>query len=84
MSGIIGHSMYAVLGAQATAQRGSPVPPIIARHFTSYLAGAYLGSDIQTMPEAICVDTGLRHSAAGQESPHRRPRAPVEAQTPRR
>lgn len=58
MSGIIGHSMYAVLGAQAAAQRGLPVAPIVARRLPSYLAGAYLGSDIQTMPEAICVDTG--------------------------
>ncbi|HEY6170358.1 MAG TPA: hypothetical protein VI454_20165 [Verrucomicrobiae bacterium] len=58
MSGIIGHSMYAVLGAKAAAQRKLPVAPIAMRHFASYLAGAYLGSDIQTMPEAICVDTG--------------------------
>ena len=58
MSGIIGHSMYAVLGAKAAAQRKLPVAPIAARHFASFLAGAYLGSDIQTLPEAVCVDTG--------------------------
>lgn len=58
MSGIIGHSMYAVLGAKAAAQRRLPVAPITTRHFATYLAGAYLGSDIQTMPEAVCVDTG--------------------------
>jgi hypothetical protein len=58
MSGIIGHSMYAVLGAKAAAQRKLSVAMIATRHFPSYLAGAYLGSDIQTMPEAICVDTG--------------------------
>lgn len=58
MSGIIGHSMYAVLGWKAAAQRGLPVAPIAGRHFASYLAGAYLGSDIQTMPQAVCVDTG--------------------------
>ena len=58
MSGIIGHVMYAVLGAKAAAARRLPVAPIIQRHWASYLAGAYLGADIQTMPEAICVDTG--------------------------
>ncbi|MEY4190305.1 MAG: hypothetical protein RIR17_1041, partial [Planctomycetota bacterium] len=31
---------------------------IIGKHWASYLAGAYLGCDIQTMPEAICEDTG--------------------------
>lgn len=58
MSGIIGHVMYAILGAKAAAARRLPVAPIIQRHWASYLAGAYLGADIQTMPEAICVDTG--------------------------
>jgi hypothetical protein len=58
MSGIIGHSLYAMLGLKAATQRKLPVAPIAARHFASYLAGAYLGSDIQTMPEAVCVDTG--------------------------
>jgi hypothetical protein len=32
--------------------------PMIARHGASYLAGADLGCDIQTLPEAICADTG--------------------------
>lgn len=50
--------MYALLGARAAAQRELPVAPIATRHFASYLAGAYLGSDIHTMPEAVCVDTG--------------------------
>jgi hypothetical protein len=58
MSGIVGHSLYALLGLKAASQRLLPVAPIVARHWSSYLAGAYLGSDIQTMPEAICVDTG--------------------------
>jgi hypothetical protein len=58
MSGLIGHSMYAVLGAKAAAQQKLPVAPLVTRHFASYLAGAYLGSDIQTLPEAVCVDTG--------------------------
>ena len=58
MSGIIGHTMYGVLAAKAAAARKLPVAPILHRHFASYLAGAYLGCDIQTMPEAICVDTG--------------------------
>jgi hypothetical protein len=58
MSGIIGHMTYAILGGKAAAERKLPVAPILQRHYASYLAGAYLGCDIQTMPEAICVDTG--------------------------
>jgi hypothetical protein len=58
MSGIIGHTMYAILAAKAAAQRNLPIAPLVARHWASYLAGAYLGCDIQTIPEAICVDTG--------------------------
>lgn len=58
MSGIVGHSMYAVLGLKAAAQRKLPLVSIAQRHFASYVAGAYIGSDIQVMPEAICVDTG--------------------------
>ncbi len=58
MSGIIGHTMYAILGAKAADNRRLPIGPLIQRHWSSYLAGAYLGCDIQTMPEAICIDTG--------------------------
>lgn len=58
MSGIIGHSIYAILGLKAAAQRRLPLAPVALRHWSSYLAGAYLGCDVQTMPEAICVDTG--------------------------
>lgn len=58
MSGIVGHSMYAVLGAKAASHRGVGLAAIATRNFPSFLAGAYLGSDIQVMPEAVCVDTG--------------------------
>ncbi len=58
MSGIIGHTMYAILAGKAAEQRKLPVWPVLSRHYASYLCGAYLGCDIQTMPEAICVDTG--------------------------
>jgi hypothetical protein len=58
MSGIIGHTIYAILAAKAASARRLPVAPVIHRHFSSYLAGAYLGCDIQTMPAAVCVDTG--------------------------
>ncbi|MBI2477488.1 MAG: hypothetical protein HYV60_02195 [Planctomycetia bacterium] len=58
MSGIIGHTMYAILGGKAAAAQRLPVAPLIHRHYASYLCGAYLGCDIQTLPEAICVDTG--------------------------
>ena len=58
MSGIVGHVMYGILGAKAALARKLPVAPLIHRHFASYLAGTYLGCDVQTMPEAVCVDTG--------------------------
>ncbi|MAG94357.1 MAG: hypothetical protein CMJ48_11480 [Planctomycetaceae bacterium] len=58
MSGLVGHVMYGVLGAKAARQRKLPVAGIIERHWASYLCGSYLGCDIQTMPEAICVETG--------------------------
>lgn len=58
MSGIIGHTMYAILAGKAAAQKKLPVMSVINQHYASYLAGAYMGCDIQIMPEAICVDTG--------------------------
>ena len=58
MSGIVGHSFYAILGLKAATQRRLPLAALARRHFASYVAGAYLGSDIQCMPEAVCVDTG--------------------------
>ena len=58
MSGIIGHTVYAVLGARAASARQIAVAPLLQQHWASYLCGAYLGCDIQTLPEAVCVDTG--------------------------
>ncbi len=58
MSGLIGHTLYAILGAKAAEERKLPLAPLLSRHWPSYLAGAYLGCDVQTMPEAYCVDTG--------------------------
>jgi hypothetical protein len=58
MSGIVGHVMYAVLAHKAARQRQLPIAPILGRHYAGFLCGAYLGCDIQTLPEAICVDTG--------------------------
>ncbi len=58
MSGIIGHTMDALLGLQAAVGRRLPLAAVAQRHLASYLAGAYLGCDIQVMPEAVCVDTG--------------------------
>jgi len=58
MSGIIGHTMYAILGGKAAEHRKLPIVPLIYRHYATYLCGAYLGCDIQTMPEVVCVDTG--------------------------
>jgi len=58
MSGIVGHTLYALLGLRAAEARSLPVAALLHRHLASYLAGAYLGCDIQAMPEAICVETG--------------------------
>jgi len=58
MSGIIGHTMYAILAAKAAREKKLPIAPLVERHWSSYLAASYLGSDVQTLPEAICVDTG--------------------------
>lgn len=60
MSGIIGHTTYAILALKAAAARKLPVTTVIERHFSDYLAGSYLGCDVQTVPAAICVDTGKR------------------------
>ncbi len=57
MSGIVGHSLFAILGLKAAAARKLPVAAIATEHQASYLAGAYLGSDIQTMPEAVCIES---------------------------
>lgn len=58
MSGIVGHTMYAILAGKAAAQKKLPVASLIHRHYASFLAGAYMGCDIQLMPEAVCIDTG--------------------------
>jgi hypothetical protein len=56
MSGIVGHTTYALLGLQAAHHL--PIAPVLHRHLSSYLAGAYLGSDIQIVPAATCVESG--------------------------
>ncbi|HYF35619.1 MAG TPA: hypothetical protein VD994_10045, partial [Prosthecobacter sp.] len=58
MSGLVGHSLYAKLASREADRRGLSVAPLLARHEASFLAGAYLGCDIQVMPQAVCVDTG--------------------------
>ncbi|MCB1207539.1 MAG: hypothetical protein KDN18_25030 [Verrucomicrobiae bacterium] len=58
VSGVIGHTAYAILAARAAEERKLPVAPVIRGHYDSYLSGAYLGCDIQTVPSAICLDTG--------------------------
>ena len=50
--------MYAILAAKAAEERKLPVSPILNRHFSSYLAGAYLGSDVQVMPAAVIEESG--------------------------
>ena len=58
MSGIIGHTMYGVLAWKEAKARGLAVTALIEKHLPSFLCGAYLGCDIQIMPEALCIDTG--------------------------
>jgi len=58
MSGIVGHTLYAILASRAAEARKLPVCSAIRRHFPSYLSGAYLGCDVQTVPNAVCLDTG--------------------------
>jgi hypothetical protein len=64
--------MYAVLAAKAADERKLPIAPVIGRHFASYLAGSYLGSDIQTLPAAVCQQTG-REVGYGTTPPERSP-----------
>lgn len=70
MSGVIGHMMYAILGGKAASQRKLPVAPLVHQHYASYLAGAYLGCDVQTLPAAICVDTGAPIGYGSQVPAH--------------
>lgn len=58
MSGIVGHVTYALLAAREAEARGLAVAPLLRRHRASYLCGCYLGCDIQSLPEAVCLDTG--------------------------
>ena len=58
MSGIIGHLVYAELAAREAERRLLPVAPTIRKHLPNYRAGSYLGCDIQTLPEAVCEQTG--------------------------
>lgn len=59
MSGVIGHVMYAVLGAKAVSARNLPIAPLLHRHEATYLCGAYLGADIQTLPNGTDLATSL-------------------------
>ncbi|MES2738077.1 MAG: hypothetical protein V4672_17270 [Verrucomicrobiota bacterium] len=58
MSGLIGHTLYAELTLREALRRNLPFAALLQQHQASFHAGSYLGSDIQAMPEAICVDTG--------------------------
>lgn len=58
MSGFFGHAVYAALAVIEAERRKLDFATVARRHWPSFLAGSYLGCDIQTMPEAICVDTG--------------------------
>ena len=72
MSGIVGHTAYALLAAKAARSRGLGITSILERHRSAYLAGAYLGCDVQTLPAAVCVDTG-RKVGYGSTVPEKSP-----------
>lgn len=57
MSGIVGHTTYAILSLREALRRKLRTAPLATRHFSSFLAGAYLGSDIQTLPSVVCTAT---------------------------
>ena len=58
MSGLVGHTLYAILAVKSAEARGLRIAGTLRQNFPNYLCGAYLGCDIQVMPEAVCVDTG--------------------------
>lgn len=58
MSGIVGHTTYAILALREALKRKLRTAPLAARYYPSFLAGAYLGSDVQTMPSVTCTATG--------------------------
>lgn len=58
MSGIVGHTTYGILTLREALKRKLRSAPLALRHYSSFLAGAYLGSDIQTMPSVICNASG--------------------------
>lgn len=58
MSDAISDTIDPVLAGKAAEHREVVVVPIMHRHFSSFLCDAYLVCGIQTMPEAVCVDTG--------------------------
>lgn len=58
MSGIVGHTMYALLAQRELMRRECRLGRILNDNQSVYLNAAYLGCDIQTLPEAVCVDTG--------------------------
>ncbi len=40
MSGIIGHTMFAILAGKAAVQNKLPIAAVIHRHYASYLCGS--------------------------------------------
>ena len=65
MSGIIGHLTYAILGRQAILEKAPQTAKLIDKHFYSYLAGAYFGADIMTLPGGRCTACGGEYGYGG-------------------
>ena len=65
MSGIIGHLTYAILGRQAVLEKAPQIALLIDEHLDSYLAGAYFGADIMTLPGGRCIVCGGEYGYGG-------------------
>lgn len=68
MSGIIGHLTYAILAHQIVLERAPQIARLISDHQDSYLAGAYLGADVMTLPGGKCPECGGEYGYGGDFS----------------
>lgn len=50
MSGLVGHSLYAVLGLKAAEQRRLPLAAVARRYFASYLAVEQRSTLLASLP----------------------------------
>lgn len=77
MSGLVGHTLYAILAAKSAEARSLRIAGTLRRNLPNYLCGAYLGCDIQVMPGASLIKSirpGIKmHLLDGTYTPRNRP-----------